>query len=192
MSTFDANNARLTPDDRYELATRAQNQQRLNSPRHLIMLGLLLLVISLIVLGIAWQTRSAAISKNQTAASNLIKVENLIDDIAGLEAAQSGNRQDDIYEPLPDLLSTMQALGTRAELQNDVGIPRNQGTNSQGNVILKTYPYTINDPSLERLLDWINLAEQEIPGMQVQSLAIQPRSQFWNIEVVFARYERKP
>ena len=54
MSTLNAENARLTQDDRYELATRAQNQQRLNSPRHFIMLGLLLLVIMLIVLGVTW------------------------------------------------------------------------------------------------------------------------------------------
>ena len=159
---------------------------------NLIMLGFLLLIISIIVLGVAWQTRSAAIKKNQSAASNLVEVENLISEITALKSAQTGSAQNDIFEPLPDLLSTMQSLGTRAELKNEVGIPRNPGTNPQGDVVLKTYPYTISDPSLEHLINWVKLAEQEIPGMRVQSLSLQPRPQFWNLEVVFARYERRP
>ncbi|HCT46706.1 MAG: hypothetical protein CMJ35_14840 [Phycisphaerae bacterium] len=192
MSTLNAENARLTQDDRYELATRAQNQQRLNSPRHFIMLGLLLLVIMLIVLGVAWQTRSAAISQNESAARDLVKVQNLIEEINMLQAAQSSGTETDIYEPLPDLYSTLQSLGTRAQLKNDIGIPRDPGSQTQGNVVLKTYKYTINDPSLGHLLDWVKLAEQEIPGMHAQSLKIQPRTQFWNMEVVLARYERRP
>jgi len=36
MSTLDARQTRLSADDRYELASRAQNQQRLNAPKHLI------------------------------------------------------------------------------------------------------------------------------------------------------------
>ena len=192
MSTLSANNARMTPDDRYELATRAQNQQRLNSPRHLIMLGLLLLIIALIVLGVAWQTRAAAMKKNELAANNLVRVENLIEEIRVLKATQASSTQRDQFEPLPDLYSTLQSLGTRAQLQNDIGIPRNPGSRQEGNAVLKTYTYQINDPSLEHLLDWVKLAEQEIPGMYAQSLEIQPRNQFWHMEVVLARYERKP
>ncbi|MBO6740392.1 MAG: hypothetical protein JJ916_11080, partial [Phycisphaerales bacterium] len=65
MSTLDARQSRLTADDRYELAMRAQNQQRLNSPKHLIVLGILLLVVSLVAFGVAWQTQRSALEKNE-------------------------------------------------------------------------------------------------------------------------------
>lgn len=191
MSTLDAGKARLTPDDRYELATRAQSQHRLNSPRHLIMLGLLLLVVSLIVLGVAWQTRASAIDSNEKAARDLVRIENLIEEIGALRAAQASSSTQDLFEPLPDILSTLQALGRRAELQNDVGIPRNPGSRTEGNAVLKTYPYSINDPSLGHMLDWVKLAEQEIPGLQVREIEIQPRNQAWSMSVVLARYERR-
>jgi hypothetical protein len=192
MSTLDTANARLSADDRYELATRAQNQHRLNSPRHLIMLGLLLLVIALVVLGVAWQTQSAAIDKNERAARDLVKIENLITEIRALELAQADSTLEMNFEPLPDILSTLESIARRAQLESELGLPRNAGSRPEGNAILKTYPYTISDPSLEHLLDWVKISEQEIPGLQVRELSIQPRNQLWTLSVVLARYERKP
>ncbi len=192
MSTLDAGGSRLSADDRYELATRAQNQQRLNAPRHLIVLGVLLLVIALIALGVAWQSRSSAISKNETAARQLVQVQNLIAEIESLRQARENSTEQDIFEPLPEILSTLQNLAARAGLLN-VGLPQNPGSQPQGDAVLKTYPYkNINDGSLEHLLDWVKLAEQEIPGLQVRELTLQPRPQSWSMSVVFARYERKP
>lgn len=192
MSTLDAGGTRLTPDDRYELATRAQSQQRLNSPRHLIMLGLMLLVIALIVLVAAWQTQRSAIDKNAKAARDLVKVENLITEIQGLKLAQQQSGQEDIFQPLPDILSQLQGLARRAEFENELGLPRNPGSRPEGNAILKTYPYTVRDASLVHLLDWVRLAEDEIPGLEVRELSIQPSNQNWTMSVVLARYERKP
>lgn len=182
----------MTPDDRYELATRAQNQQRSNSPRHLIMLGALLLVISLIVLGVTWQTQAAAAKTNAQTARDLVKIENLIIEIEALKLAQSSKTEEDIYKPLPDILSTLQNLAKQAQFESDLGLPRNPINRPEGNAILKTYPYIVSDPSLEHLLDWVRLAQQQIPGLQVRELSIQPRNQNWTMSVVLARYERKP
>lgn len=192
MTTLDASNSRLTADDRYELATRAQNQQRSNSPRHLIMLGVLLLIVSLIVLGVAWQTRAAALNANQQMARDAVKVQNLIAEIEALKLAQSLQTEEDIFQPLPDILSTLQSLARQAQFEVDLGLPRNPLSRPEGNAILKTYPYVVSDPSLEHLLDWIKLAQQQIPGLQVRELSIQPRNQNWTMSVVLARYERKP
>lgn len=192
MTTLDAGNTRLTPDDRYELATRAQNQQRTNSPRHLIMLGVLLLFVSLIVLGVAWQTQAAAAKSNAQTARELVKIENLIAEIQALKIAQAQSGQEDIYQPLPDILSTLQNLAKQAQFEADLGLPRNPINRPEGNAILKTYPYTVSDPSLEHLLDWVRLTQQQIPGLQVRELSIQPRNQHWTLSVVLARYERKP
>jgi hypothetical protein len=191
MSTLDARQSRLTADDRYELAMRAQNQQRLNSPKHLIVLGILLLVVSLVAFGVAWQTQRSALEKNELAARDLARVESLIQDIQSLQAAQAVNPNDEMLRPLPGILSTLENLGERAGL-DAVGLPRNQGSRTEGDAELKTYPYNnVRAQSLESLLNWVRLAEQEIPGLHVRELTIEPRTTAWSMDVVLARYERK-
>jgi hypothetical protein len=192
MSALDARQARLSADDRYELASRAQNQQRLNAPKHLIVLGVMLLVIALIALGIAWQTQSAAAEKNGRAARDMIKIENLIADITLLQATLSTDTDSDILKPQPDILSKLEAMGERAGLASGIGLPNNQSSRPEGDLILRSYPYrNIRDRSLESLINWVRLAEQEIPGLHVREISIQPRSNAWSMDVVLARYERR-
>lgn len=191
MSTFDTNQARLSADDRYELASRAQNQQRLNAPRHLIVLGVILLFIALIALGVAWQTRASLIDTNRKAARDLVKIEGLITEIRTLQATLDSSPDDDILQPLPDILSNLETLGRRAGLSS-IGLPKNQSSRPEGDAILRTYPYeNIRDKSLENLLNWVRLAEQEIPGLHVREIVIEPRSTAWTLDVVLARYERR-
>ncbi len=191
MSTLDTNHARLSADDRYELAARAQNQQRLNAPRHLIVFGIILLFIALITLGVAWQTRASSIEKNRKAARDLVKIEGLITEIQTLQATLDSSPDDDILQPLPDILSNLDALGKRAGLST-IGLPKNQSSRPEGDAVLRTYPYqNIRDKSLENLLNWVRLAEQEIPGLHVREIVIEPRSTTWTLDVVLARYERK-
>lgn len=192
MSALDARQSRLSADDRYELASRAQNQQRLNAPKHLIVLGVMLLVIALIALGIAWQTQSAAAEKNAKAARDLIKIENLIADISLLQATQSTDTESDILKPLPGILSRLEAMGEQAGLESGIGLPRNQSSRPEGDLILRSYPYSnVRDKSLESLINWVRLAEQEIPGLHVREISIQPRTNTWSLDVVLARYERR-
>lgn len=190
---MDTRQERLSPDDRFELASRAQNQQRLNAPRHLIVLGSMLLVIALIALGVAWQTQSAANEKNNREARDLARIESLIERTETLRATQTANPDDDILKALPDLLSTLDNLGKQAGIESGVGLPRNPGSRPEGDAILRTYPYNgIRDASLEDLLNWVRLAEEDIPGLHVREISIQPRTNAWSMDVVLARYERKP
>lgn len=192
MSTLDAGGTRLSADDRYELATRAQSQQRLNSPKHLIVLAMMLLFVSLIVLVVAWRSQSSAMEENQITAQNLARIESLISEINTLRASQNSSTDVDIFQPMPDILSRLQNLAQRAELKNDLGLPRNPATRPVDNAIYKTYPYTVRDPKLENVLNWIKLTQEEIPGLQVNDLSIQPGTQFWTTEVLLVRYERQP
>lgn len=190
MTTLDTGAGRLSPDDRYELASRAQNQQRLNNPRHLIMLGVVLVLISLILLVVAWQTQAKAHQESGRRARALVKIEQLIGEIQTLRATQSTSTELDIYQPIPGILSKLQGYGREAQLANDVGLPRNSTTRPEGNAKLITYPFTLRDPSLQHLLDWVRIAQREIPGLQVRELSIQPANQNWTMTVVLARYER--
>lgn len=190
MSTLDSSRPRLSSDDRYELASRAQNQLRLNYPRHLIVLGLIAVVIAAIVLAAAWQTRSSAQADNQRSARALVTIEGLIAEIRTIRSAQADRSQEDLFQPLPEILSRLQSYGTQAGLENDVGLPRNPNSRPVGNATLRTYPYTIRDGSLESLLNWLRISQREIPGLEIRELTIQPGGQLWTMSVVLSRYER--
>ncbi len=194
MSTMGTNlsgDGRMSADDRYEIAALAQNQQRLNYPKHLISLGLLLVFISLITLVIAWQMRSGAQEKNLKRTNELAQIEQLITQLTALELTQATNPDQDMFQPIPDMLSKLKRFGIQAELEHDVGLPRNPKVRPEGNAKLMTYPYTLRDKSLEHLLDWITLSTDQIPGLSVTDLEIKPAKSDWTMKVTLSRYERK-
>ncbi len=190
MSQLNTPQGKLSPDDRYELAARAQNQQRLNYPKHLIGLGLLLVVISLVVLVISWQVRSAAQEANTRVAYELTQIEQLITDIQTLEASQATSQDRDRGQPIPDMLSKFKRYGIQAKLENDIGLPKNPKSRPEGNARLMSYPYTLRDPSLEHLLDWVRISIDQTPGLGVTSMEIKPAKQDWTMTITLSRYER--
>ena len=192
MSTLDTNSTRLSDDDRYELANRAQNQQRVNSPRHFVVFGIILLMVAIVILASAWRSQSSAIKQNQQAARKLVEVQNAISNIRALEAQSDSATENKDFDPIPGILSKIEGLGSQANLKNPIKVPQ-QGERVEGEAILKSYSYTnINEPSLEKMLDWVRLAEQEIPGLHVREITIKPRQQYWSMDVVLGRYERRP
>ncbi|PCI08244.1 hypothetical protein COB72_08690 [bacterium] len=190
MSQLNTPQGKLSPDDRYELAARAQNQQRLNYPKHLIGLGLLLVVVSLVVLVISWQVRSAAQEANTRVAYELTQIEQLITDIQTLEATQATSQDRDRGQPIPDMLSKFKRYGIQAKLENDIGLPKNPKSRPEGNARLMSYPYTLRDPSLEHLLDWVRISIDQTPGLGVTSMEIKPAKQDWTMTITLSRYER--
>lgn len=180
----------LSKDDRYELAALAQNQQRLNAPRHLIMLGLGLVVIALIVLLISWRSKVGALKDNADLAYKLQSISRLITDITVLEAAQQDNQQDDIFKPIPDLRSRLKGYGTQSGVPNLPSVPA-QSIRPMGDAQLISYTYTVIDPSIEHMLDWITLSTEQVPGLFVNELELKPGKQDWTMTVKLSRYQRK-
>ncbi len=190
MSHLEISHDRLSADDRYELAAKAQNQQRLNYPTHLIALGLILVFASIVVLAIAWQVRARAHKDNLKAANNLAQIKLLINDIQLLEMAQTNDSNFDEHTPIPDMLSKFKRYASQAKLKNELGIPKNPTSRREGNARKMTYPYTVMDPSLEHLLNWVKIATEQTPGLKVTDLEIKPTKLNWTMRVTFTRYER--
>ena len=190
MSQTSTAGGRLSPDDRYELAQRAQDQQRLNYPKHLIGVGSILVFASVVTLAIAWQSRASAIKSNELQAYKLAAIEQLITEIQTLEAVQANSQSQDQGQPISDILSKFKRFGTQSKLVHDVGLPINPGKQRQGNVTLMTYPYNLRDPSLERLLNWVRTSIDQIPGLGVSSIDLKPGKQEWTMSVTLSRYQR--
>lgn len=190
MSALGTSNTRLSSDDRYELAAKAQNQQRLNYPTHLIVMGLVLVVISIIIVALAWQSRSSASTQLENKAYELTQVKSLITEINALQLSLATKSSLDEFEPILDIYSRLEDFATQAKLETKLGPPSNPQSLPQGNARKKTYPYTVRDSSLEHMLDWINISTQQIPGLEVQDITIKPTAQAWTMVVTLSRYER--
>jgi len=181
---------RLSADDRYELAAKAQHQQRLNYPTHLIALGLILVFASIVILAIAWQVRSSAHKAHLKVASKLVQIEQLVAEIQAIERAQTNDSTLDEHAPIPDMLSKFKRYASQAKLKNELGIPIKPTSRREGNARKMTYPYTVMDPSLEHLLDWVKISLDQTPGLEVTDLEIKPTKLNWTLKVTFTRYER--
>lgn len=190
MSALGTSNTRLSSDDRYELAAMAQNQQRLNYPTHLIVMGGMLVFVALIIVVVAWQSRSSASKQLERRGYELEQVKSLITEINALQLSLATKSSLDEFEPILDIYSKLEDFATQAKLETKLGPPSNPQSLPQGNARKKTYPYTVRDSSLEHMLDWINISTQQIPGLEVQDITIKPTAQAWTMVVTLSRYER--
>ncbi len=189
MSTL-SNNPKLGADDRYELASRALMQQRQSRPTHLVVLGVLVLVAAIIALSLAWRYNNAAAKsfrKNQIAGIN---IERMILQINELQEAQSNSTVEDQFAPISDILTRFTRIGELAKLENEIKIPAKTNSRDEGSARLMIYEYNIVDSSLENILQWIQLSQSRIPGLEVRGLTITLNAQNWIVRVILTRYER--
>jgi hypothetical protein len=183
-------NTRLSPDDRYELASRAVMHERQSRPVHLVVFGIVVFVASLIFLAIAWQHNSNANKKLVSNSVAQINVERMIDQINTLQAAQSESTSDDEFAPIPDILTRLTRIGQQVGLENELGLPKNTAPRTEGSTRLLTYPYTVRDTSLENILQWIQTSQGQIPGLQIREMTINLNAKSWLVKVTLSRYER--
>ncbi len=184
------NESRLSPDDRYELASRAVMHERQSRPVHLVVFGAVVFVAALLFLAIAWKHNASANKKlvnNQIAA---MSVDRMMTQIEALQAAQSQTTGDDLFAPIPDILTRITRVGKQVGLENDLNLPKNTRPQLVGTARLMSYPYTVRDPSLEKILNWIQRSQDQIPGLQVREITINLNAKSWLVKVTFTRYER--
>ncbi len=184
------NESRLSSDDRYELASRAVMQERQSRPVHFVVLGVIVFVAALIFLAVAWRHNTTANNKlvhNRVEASS---IERMIMQIGELETAQTQTTGDDIFKPIPDILTRITRVGTQVGLENELNLPRNTAPRVTGSARLLSYPYTVRDSSLERILTWIQQSQDQIPGLLIREITITLNAKSWLVKVTLARYER--
>ena len=181
---------RLNPDDRYDLASRAMMNERRSKPAHLVAFGMIVFFISIMLLLFAWQHNNRAndrLVNNKIASMN---TQRLITQIGELEAAQSESSVDDEYRPIPDILTRLTRISEQVGLENDLGLPRNTAPRTEGATRVLTYEYSVRDSSLERILQWIQRSQDQIPGLKVREMSINLNAKSWLVKVTYRRYER--
>lgn len=180
---------RLSEDDRYQLASRADAGARSNRPSHLIAIAGLVLVVTLAVALFAWRSDAAAGRRMRSRTSELITLRDRAERLSTLQAQLAGSPAEDRNRPIPDLLSRMGSLATEAGLAT-VPAPPRTANDAFPDARRINYSYTVRDESIENLIGWVELATQRIPGLHARRVMLKPQPNAWTLDVTFARFER--
>jgi hypothetical protein len=188
MSTLDPQ-SRFSKDDRYELASRAENQQRQNHPTHLVFFGVVLLIVSIIVLFVTWRTDAKAQESLQNKAQQFESIKAELATLAMLERQSENTQRNAEFDKITDMRSRQDSIATSVGLESSIGLPKT--TSSQQNNATRTnYTYTVRDKALEKILAWIQASTEQIPGLAVSNIDIKPSNLTWTVQVTLFRYER--
>lgn len=182
--------ARLTEDDRYTIAARAEAGARANRPTHLVAIGMLAVIVALTFTAFAWRADASAAKRLNSAASELTLIRDRSERLTALQAQLATATDEDVNRPIPDLLSRLENLAREAGLDSVPAVPRqvNEPTTDARRV---NYIYTnVRSDSIERLVRWSTLTTERIPGMHVRRFAVRPQANAWALDITFARYER--
>jgi len=188
-------NHRLTEDDRYQLAGRAEASTRANRPTHLVAIALVVLAVAVLGVLVGWRSDSSASRELSRRSAELAQINERADRLTELTAQLANTSNAELNRPIPDMLSRLQNLAREAGLATLPDVPRTDNE-AFDNARRVNYRYDarsrnqVRDASLEKLLTWVNLVTERIPGMHVRQISLTPQANAWSMEVTFARYER--
>jgi hypothetical protein len=180
-----------TPEERRaELAALAARTRRANEPRSLVVLAGVGVLVSAVVLGLSVLSYVGAAlearAERERAGAIATRVAHLraLGERASTDAADAGEST--------RFRSRIDRAGVEAGLRDPLRVPaeaipdidRTKGTRQV------QLTFDIRDPSMEALVQFMQRAVAEVPGLEVQSIQIKPEAQVWYLQVKFARWER--
>jgi len=175
----------MTPDERYEQAALAQIGERRNRPRHFVLLGGVVFLIALIVVIFAWTKQgraSADLSKRERDLATLV---NLTSEWIALSETEASTEDED--RRIPE--SRVRELASRAGMAKQPPLAKRNIDNYK-DARRARYRYDVSDESLGALMTWVDLVLSEFGGAWVHEIELKPSGNTWQLQVVFARWER--
>ncbi|MCA9303894.1 MAG: hypothetical protein KC996_07220 [Phycisphaerales bacterium] len=189
MTTLDPQ-SRFSPDDRYELASRAESQMRSNHPSHLVTIAALVLLVSVVILALAWRNDAGEHKRLSSKVYQLESIKNELKTLETLRAQASTTQRNAEFDKISDMRSRQESIAASVGLESLAGVLPKTSSNNLSNATKNNYTYTVRDESLENILAWVQASTEQIPGLRVSSIDIKPTNTTWTVQVVMYRYER--
>ncbi|MBL8962559.1 MAG: hypothetical protein KF787_11875 [Phycisphaeraceae bacterium] len=180
---------------REQLAASAAMGERRNRPMHLLVLSSALLLVSCVTMLWSMSARNAARSALRSAQDEARTVKALVAEWKGLKADTSSSSGTRPNEPLTTFYSRIESAAERAGVRDKIpsAQPQSDTRDARTGAVQKKIRYQrVNDPDLGALVRWLESACQDVPGLQVYSVRIQPMTMqgMWQMDVTFSRWER--
>ncbi len=197
MTTLSGGSTLAGLDERREqLAATAAMDVRRNRPTHLLVMAMVLLLASCIMLMWSLSSRNAAQAQLEASRAQAQSIEQLVAEWKALKAegVDSGAKMK-FNEPLTVFYSKIESAATRAGVKDRIPSAQPQADTRDmrtGAVQKKIRYQRVSDPDLGALVRWLEAACEDVPGLQVYSLRVQPLTVqgVWQFDVTFSRWER--
>jgi hypothetical protein len=191
-----AERTRLNEDDRYDLAQRAAMAVRAARPTGPLVIGGLALVVSVIALLWVSAQRGQALQRLAAEQRRMEEIVSIEQSFATVKTLQSRGASG-VNTPLPDLYTRIEQAALSVGLDKP-SIPTDSAVPQNG-VINRLLTYTVRTAELDKVLRWIELAMERVPGLEVNDIELtidqiqrnQQQAGQWTVKVVLARWERE-
>ena len=185
----DAPLQRLDADGRAALAASAARRERENRPAFLIVLTTVAFVAALLYLVVSIYDLRAAQKQLDTRRSVATQTVELAGQIVQLRAKASTQGEGG-SQPITQIRSRIQAIATESGVTGRVPVPSDR-FDRVGGSIRRRFEFTgVTDESLPSLIQWLDRAVEEIPGLEVYSVSVKPGPTVWQMNVSFSRWEK--
>lgn len=184
----------LSEDRRLELTALAARTERANQPRHFVLLALLACAAALLALVISWNSyraASARLTQERTTAEEITQTAARLRTLREQAAANTSGPA--ISEGGHLILTRIEQASSDAHLEKRTSAPlrtRPDVKDQASNAVRKTWEYEVRDKNLNAIVQWMTLATEKVPGLEVNSVTLRPEAQQWFCRVVFTRWER--
>lgn len=189
MSDRGSDKARLSPDERYELALAGDALARRNRPSHLVVIAGVVFIAACAALGFTSCRASEASDdlRRRTAQRNEIATL-----LAQLAAADSRGADPDaaLTAPYSGFRSKMEELAEDAGIEGSLPFPKEDRRPDIPGANRVTFQYTITNDELGPMLALLRSATEQIPGTHISSLRVVPKREEWEMSTTFERWER--
>jgi hypothetical protein len=190
MSERTQGTARLTADDRYDLAVASGAASRRNKPSHLVVLAGVIFVAACGVLGFTSCEASRADDRLDARASQLESIASMLAEIKAMEQAADPDAEA-ANEPYPGFRSKVEEIAKQVGLSGELPFPNtNRPTSGIPGVSHVTFDYDVSEPDLAMLLAFAETTTEQIPGTRIASIELRPRAEEWEMKIRFERWER--
>lgn len=184
--------SRLSDMDRLAMMRQASSAERRNSPRSLVALAVLLLLIAGVYAGLGWTGRQGSLRSLRSAQRSQDLVLGQLDELDSLRSPGAGGGVE-VYEPLSSPVSRIVQAAESVEIPRpEYDSERSESdTGSSHRRIIRFKPMRVE--AAEAALQWVRNVEDEIEGMRVYSLDLRAANdrRGWDFTVQFSRLEKK-
>ncbi len=182
----------LSDQERLEMLRRAAGAERRNSPRSLVFLAVVVLLVAGVYAGLGWTGRSGSLKSFRAAqrSQDLVRVQ--LDELDALRSPSSADVVQ-VHERLVSPVTLLQQAAEKVEIAKpEYDSERSESdSGSTHRRIIRFKPMRLE--SAGDALRWAQQVEDDIPGMRVYSMdfnAARDR-RGWDVTVQFSRLEKK-
>lgn len=181
--------AGLSDEARFELGMAASARERRNSPRHLVYLAGVLVVVGAVACLVEWRSWSRAGREARVAMERQASVAAQVKEYVELRAKSGGTDKERVG--FDKMVSTGERLAEAAGL-GKIAKPRTPDKLvAEGGLLKPTWIYSkVKSAEAEPLMDWVKSMLDEMPGLRVSSIRLTPGDKGWTMDVTYAAVER--